>query len=243
MKICVAQIVSKKGKVQSNIKNHLNWIHRAIQSKVDLIVFPELSITNYEPELAAELATNSDDRTFDPFQGISDKHKITIGIGMPIKVANGICISMLIFQPHLTRIIYSKKLLHSDEYPYFVSGENQPILQIKGKKVALGICYETLQRSHFLDAKEKGADIYMASVAKPDRGIDKAYLHFSAIAEEFKIPILMSNAVGYCDNFLSNGCSAVWNIQGELIGQLDEKNQGLLIYDTETEAIDMKLYC
>ncbi len=43
----------------------------------------------------------------------------------------------------------------------------------------------------------------------------------------------MSNAVGYCDNFASNGLSCVWNRKGELIGQLDRENQGLLIYDTE----------
>ncbi|MFN0199912.1 MAG: nitrilase-related carbon-nitrogen hydrolase [Bacteroidia bacterium] len=110
---------------------------------------------------------------------------------------------------------------------------------MKGKQIALGICYETLQRAHFVKAKENEAELYIASASKPDRGTDKAYLHFPSIAKEFKTPILMSNSVGYCDNFLSNGLSSVWNKEGKLIGQLDKENQGLLIYDTEKDLTEV----
>ena len=237
MKICIAQTKSEKGKIQANIKNHLELIEQAIKSNSDLIIFPELSITNYEPKLANQLATDIENSIFKPFQDLSDKNEITIGVGMPTKAIDGINISMLIFQPNNDRTIYSKRLLHSDELPYFVSSNNQPLLKIKGMKVALGICYETLQREHFVKAKENNIDIYIASVSKPDRGTNKAYLHFPSIAKEFKTPILMSNSVGYCDDFLSNGLSSIWNRKGELIGQLDKENQGLLIYDTELETI------
>ncbi|MEL6132223.1 MAG: nitrilase-related carbon-nitrogen hydrolase, partial [Bacteroidota bacterium] len=171
-----------------------------------------------------------------------DRHEITIGAGMPTRAANGINISMLIFQPHKARVLYSKRLLHADELPYFVSGQDQPFLHIKGKKVGIGICYETLQREHFVHAAAQQADLFIASVAKPDRGLAKAYIHFPSIAKEFEIPILMSNCVGYCDNFLSNGQSAIWNHEGKLIQQLDEKNQGLLIYDTASDgAVSLQL--
>ena len=238
MRICLAQTRSEKGEIQLNIENHLKCIERAIGLNTDLIVFPELSITNYEPELANKLATHVDDTIFNPFQELADKHQITIGIGMPTKAANGINISILIFQACKKRLVYSKQMLHSDELPYFVGGDNQVFLHIKGKKIAFGICYETLQREHFVHAKEHNADIYIASVAKPDRGTDKAYLHFPSISKEFQTPILMCNSIGYADNFLSNGLSSVWNKRGELIGQLDTMRQGLLIYDTETEMVE-----
>ena len=144
---------------------------------------------------------------------------------------------MLIFQANKERVVYSKCLLHPDELPYFVSSNNQPALRIKGKNIALGICYETLQREHFVKAKNNNADLYIASVAKPDRGTDKAYLHFSSIAKEFETPILMCNSIGYSDDFVANGLSSIWNKKGELLDQLDEENQGLLIYDVETEKI------
>lgn len=64
MKICLAQTKSEKGKVMKNIQNHLELVERAIELKSDLIVFPELSITNYEPELANELATDINNSIF-----------------------------------------------------------------------------------------------------------------------------------------------------------------------------------
>ena len=47
----------------------------------------------------------------------------------------------------------------------------------------------------------------------------------------------MSNCVGFCDNFQSVGRSSVWTKQGRLAGQLDNKQEGILIFDTETEKI------
>jgi predicted amidohydrolase len=87
-----------------------------------VIIFPELSLTGYEPTLAKELAIHQDDKRLDDFQQISDLHGITIGLGAPTKGSKGICISMIFFQPHRERRLYSKKYLHADEYPYFVSG-------------------------------------------------------------------------------------------------------------------------
>jgi len=200
MKICIAQTKSEKGNIQRNIENHLDFIERAIKLKTDLIVFPELSITNYEPDFSKELATDAESNIFYPFQELSNKNVITIGIGMPTKVTDGINISMLIFQPNKERTVYSKQILHSDELPYFVSGKNQTFLTINGVKIAIGICYETLQREHFLNAKNQGTDIYIASVAKPKGGIEKAYNYFPQIAAEFNTPILISNYVGHCDN-------------------------------------------
>ncbi len=207
----------------------------------DLIVFPELSITAYEPELAKELATHYNSPLFNSIQKLSDQGEISIGMGMPTLSADGIHISMLIFQPLMARTVYSKQLLHTDELAYFSAGKEQRFLDIKGKKIAVGICYETLQREHFIQAKKGRADIYIASVAKPLHGIQKAYQHFPRIANEFNTPVLMANSIGFCDNFLAGGQSAVWNQKGELLQQLDGQNQGLLLYNSELESAQVHL--
>lgn len=112
---------------------------------------------------------------------------------------------MVIFQPNMTRQTYSKQNLHSDEKPYYIGGSEQIILTIKEKKIALAICYESLQTEHSKNANELGADLYLASVAKSQNGIEKAKAHFPKIANEFSMPVLMSNCIGYCDNFESVG--------------------------------------
>jgi predicted amidohydrolase len=143
MKICAAQTRPIRGDIQGNIDNHKKLIGLAVSDGAELITFPELSLTGYEPALARELATDQDDSRFDDFQTISDTKRITIGVGVPTKKGDSICISMLVFQPHHERRTYSKSYLHPDEEPFFVRGRSSPHLQVNQTEVALAICYET----------------------------------------------------------------------------------------------------
>ncbi len=93
MKICVAQSRPLKGDIQSNIVAHKKIIDLAVNDKADIIIFPELSLTGYEPALAKELATDQEDSRFNDFQNVSDTHQITIGVGVPTKNKEGISIS------------------------------------------------------------------------------------------------------------------------------------------------------
>ena len=119
MKICVAQTRPVKGDIKTNIDNHKKLIALAVSQGADTIIFPELSLTGYEPTLAKELATDKDDSRFDDFQKISDSKKITIGVGMPLKNHRGICISMILFQPNKLRGTYFKKYLHPNTPLFF----------------------------------------------------------------------------------------------------------------------------
>ena len=85
-------------------------IESAIKLNASLIIFPELSITGYEPTLANTLATHIEDEKLQKyFQELSDKNMVTIGIGMPILGDAGIHIGMIIFQPNKKRTSYSKQ--------------------------------------------------------------------------------------------------------------------------------------
>lgn len=237
MNIGLAQIKPFKGDIQRNIQLHLEWIEKALLENVDLIVFPELSLTGYEPQLAKGLAMTIDDSRLTIFEKLSNQKGISIAIGAPTQVENGILISMLIFEPDNPRKVYSKQMLHSDELAYFVEGKSQIILHQPSVQIAPAICYESLQTNHALAAKDLGAELYLASVAKSQKGVDKAKIHFSKTAKELEIPILMVNSIGFYDNFLSAGQSGVWNFKGELLGELDSKNEGLLVYNYHSDSV------
>lgn len=149
IKICIAQTKPIKGNISDNIEAHKKFIVLAYTLNAAVIFFPELSLTSYEPELANDLATNQNDNIFNNFQEISNKNKITIGVGMPTRGISGIQISMIIFQPDKPRLTYSKQQLHSDEFPYFINGEEQIILTIDKKKShqpsAMKVCKLSIQ--------------------------------------------------------------------------------------------------
>ncbi|MCW3121289.1 MAG: acyltransferase [Flavipsychrobacter sp.] len=237
MKICVAQIRPVKGDIEKNIKQHVAFINKAVAKGASLIIFPELSLTGYEPELTKELATTIDDKRFDELQQISDNDKITIGAGMPLKTDSGILIGMILFQPGRPRTSYAKQHIHTDEVPYFVCGKDSLVLDVNEHKIAPAICYESLLPEHAEQAHNSGAEIYFASVAKSAGGVAKAQKHYPVIAAQYSMPVLMANCVGYCDNFDSVGTSSVWTNKGVLAGHLDDKSEGLLIFDTDTEAV------
>lgn len=232
MKICAAQIKSKKGNIKFNIENHLKWVEHAVSAKSDAIFFPELSLTGYEPEWARELATNQNDLRLAVFQEFSDAFKIVIGVGLPTPSESGVFISMVIIQPNQPPQTYSKQKLHADEKRFFIEGNEPKILAIKNTKIGLAICYESLQPDHVENVNKLGAELYLASVAKSQNGIEKAYAYFPKMAKHFSMPVMMANSVGFCDNFQSAGQTSVWDENGILIGHLNSQNEGLLIYDT-----------
>jgi len=240
MKICIAQIKPIKGDISANINLHKKWIEHGVSQQADLICFPELSLTGYEPSLAKELATDQNDSRLDDFQKISDQYKIAICVGLPVKSSSKIFISMIIFQPNQARKTYTKQILHQDETLYFSKGCEQLIFIIKNKKIAPAICYESLQDEHVENAKKLGAEIYLASVAKSQNGIEKAFKYFPTIAKKYSMPVLMSNCIGYCDDFNGVGQSAVWDDDGLLKGKLSEDKEGILVYDADTGRISQK---
>lgn len=239
MKISIAQTRPIKGDITTNIEAHKRLIDVAISHKSDAIFFPELSITGYEPELAKDLASDQSDKRFDAFQKLANQG-ITIGIGMPTWAGPDVRISMIVFQPGRPPQTYSKQYLHSDELPYFTKGEGQLLLNLEGEKITPAICYESLLDEHSNRASACGATVYLASVAKPEGGIQKALVHYPEIAKRHNMAVLMANCVGPSDNFESVGQSGVWNNKGELLAQLDDHSEGLLTYDTSTEKIQLQ---
>ncbi|MEQ9881361.1 carbon-nitrogen hydrolase family protein [Pectobacterium brasiliense] len=239
MKICIAQISSVAGHIDENMKKHQDMIIAAARNAVDIIVFPELSLSGYEPSLAEGLALPPEDIKFDAFQSMSDEYGVSIAVGYPVKFSDGIKITMIIFQPEKETLFYSKQLLHPDEIPFFKQGKQQTTVSVAGKVAVPAICYESLQPAHALEAAKLGADLYVASVAKSANGVVRAYEHYPTIARKHGMFVLMANAVGKADNFICAGQSAIWDREGKLLIQVNATQEALLILDTETGKVMM----
>ncbi len=237
MKICAAQTRPIIGDIQRNIEHHKNFIALAGSYGADTVIFPELSLTGYEPTLAKALATHQDDKRFDDFQTISNTEQITIGVGVPTKTKTGICISLVLFQPHQARQTYSKQYLHPDEDEFFVNGHGFPSVSVNRTNLALAICYELSVLEHAERAVKSGADMYIASVAKFADGVARAINRLADIARVYSMPVFMANCIGHADRNECAGKTSIWNEKGVLIGQLNDTHEGILIDDTDTQEL------
>ncbi|AYO00259.1 MULTISPECIES: carbon-nitrogen hydrolase family protein [Pseudomonas] len=242
MKLCAVQLASLKGDVPGNVQRHLACIEQAAALGAELVVFPELSLTGYEPTLARQAALPVSSARLDPLQAACDRLGITIAAGLPLPTPEGIRIGMPILSPMAARQAYAKRRLHEDELPYFTPGDQALLLQVGEHRVAPAICYESMFMAHAAAAREHGADLYLVSVAKTAKGIREGYLHYPAVARELGMPVLMANCVGPADTFIGAGGSAAWDSQGCLLASLDDRIEGLILLDTgNTSAVALPL--
>jgi len=240
MRFCAAQTRPVTGDLPANVCQHLRLIDLAVSHAAEMIVFPELSLTGYEPTLAKSFATEPDDSRFDELQAASEAHGIVIGAGAPTRHEDGIHISMILFQPQQPRQVYSKTFLHSDEEPFFVPGRSSPHLRISQANLALAICYEISVPEHLDSVLKFKPAIYVASVAKFVTGIDKASTRLAEIARAGSMPVLMSNCVGPADGGTCGGCTAAWNGKGRLLGRLNDAEEGIVVFDNQTQELITK---
>jgi predicted amidohydrolase len=231
MKIAVAQTKAVAGDITCNLERHYVVVQEAAREQAALVLFPELSLTGYEPKLANALAFSADDHRLNHFQILADAGAVTLCIGLPLRTISGINISMMIFQPGKDRITYSKQHLHPDELPYFAAGTAALTFPLGSLTLAPAICYESLVIDHARHAATQGAQVYLVSVAKSAEGLRKAIPYYQQLATHENLTVVMANAVGTNDDFVSAGQSGAWSPDGTLAGPLSEKEEGILVFN------------
>jgi predicted amidohydrolase len=238
MILCAAQIQSKNGDLAGNIQKHVRCINQAVDNGADLILFPELSLTSYEPMTAHRYPLSADTNSLQVFQEVADQKGITICVGAPSEEREGLNISMFIYRPKKTSLSYSKQFLHEDEKLYFTEGSGPIQFGLGPYYMAPAICYESLLEDHAKQFSDSNLSVYLASVSKPENGVKKAKNHYPIVAKKYGFAVLMSNAIGPADNLLAAGQSAYWNKNGDLLTSLNSVNESLLIIDTVTDSFE-----
>lgn len=235
----LAQISSKTGDVAANISRHVEFIRKVADQALDLIIFPELSLTAYEPKLAKEMAMAVTDNRLEIFQQLSIEYKMVIGIGLPEKCLTGVKISMLLFCPDNTRQTYAKTYLHEDELPYFVPGKNKKLTldYILDFTLGLAICYELSVANHVATVTKLGVNGYLASVAKTKAGVEEASKQLSNLANKHNMYAFMANSVGIADDVQMSGQSGIWGPDGSELGRLNANDEGILICDIPSKGL------
>ena len=99
--------------------------------------------------------------------------------------------------------------------------------------VVPAICYESLTPQPLDQAMQLSATVYLACVAKPEEGVVCAHSYVSGAAKKSGLLVLMCNAVGPSDDFLSSGQSAAWDEHGNLLAMLDDSQEALLVIDPD----------
>jgi len=227
--IAAAQASSIKGDVEANVRAHAELVRAAVEHDVDVIVFPELSLTGYEPKIAGDTTIDIDDRRLAPLKRQSQQFGITIVAGAPIDCPGGKPYIGALILSTGNPCIYIKNYLHPGEEEYFSPGSRKScIVSIKGEAVGLAICADVNHASHAEDAAKSGASIYAAGVLMME-GYHTAAQRLQQYAVEHSMVVLMANYGSPTGGYIPAGKSAIWDETGRLLATANETGTAIVV--------------
>lgn len=143
-------------------------IESAASAGVNLIFFPELSLTGYEPEMAGDLAL-ADESRLRPLQVLSDRYDMTIIVGAPLRVKDGKpAIAAWVISSKRPVSCYRKMYLHLGECDYFSAGDSECVFKERSFNVGLAICADAGQLQSY--ARLYAMPTLMANYCGPSGG-------------------------------------------------------------------------
>ncbi|WP_417553391.1 carbon-nitrogen hydrolase family protein [Marinomonas fungiae] len=213
----LVQYPSVKGDIQKNLINHLENIKLSADYGADVVIFPELSLTGYELEIASQLAIDDTSSIISELsQAAIDNHVVIVSGAPLISGSDKPYIGAFISYPSGKTDFYRKQYLHAGEDNFVSAGSENYCFEIKGKKLFLGICADFTCSQHWLDANSAQVDIYLSSVLISQNGFEHDSKILKQKAIEHNLNIVMTNYIGETGGWFSNGNSRVWDSNGNV---------------------------
>ena len=251
MKIALAQITPKLGDLDQNFRVHLDYIQKAKKKNVDLLIFPELSLTGYTlKDLVEEIAL--DPHTDPLFKKLKDlSREISFVVGFVEEKEKGLFLNSAAFFSqgkiaHIHRKIYLPTYGMFEELKFFGQGKNFNTFPTPFGRAGLLICYDFLHISSSYLLFVGGSELIIAISAAPGRGFsdDEGYastrmweLMGEAVSRFFQSFVIYCNRVGFEDGKSFAGGSFIYNPGGQLVAKSPYVDEDFLVKKIDLEEI------
>lgn len=240
--MAVAQTTPVRGDVEANLEEHLRLVDLAAEKGASTLLFPELSLTGYELDLAAELAFTETDSRLRPLISLAQTHGMTLIVGAPVRSGRRLHIGAFVLNPDRSVGLYTKHHLGAfhpsvspdgvvppAEQTVFDAGTHNPLISAGGRHAAVAICADTSKVSHPAIAAKRGAKTYLASMFFTPSEAEKENSRMRAYAIRHSMVVVMANYGGPSGGLEAGGGSAIWSVRGELVAQLDSVGSGVAV--------------
>lgn len=227
--IAVAQMASARGDVHLNVEKHVEFAIAAASRGACLTVFPELSLTGYELDVAEKLAFSVSDSRLSPLQEVADSTNSTLVAGAPARLGPDLNIGAFIIEPHRPVKVYAKQNITANEAKAFVPGSENPLVDVGGELGAAAICADTTYPSHAAQAVKRGVGFYLAGVFFGPERIEENREQLASYASQHGLVVAMANSAGPSSQFESAGRSSIWCPNGECVAHVDTTDPALVI--------------
>ncbi len=197
LKITIFQAYLFWENIDKNLQNLALRLSMGIKEKTDLIILPEMFSTGFSMNAEA-LAEETDGKTMQWMSQIAHKYECVITGSIIIK-EDGHYFNRLIWMlPDGSYSYYNKRHLFGlgDEDKNYTAGLDKVIVELKGWKIRLSICYD-LRFPVWLRNKDEEYDILLLIASWPDKRSSHWNALIPARAIENQSYVIGVNRVGH----------------------------------------------
>lgn len=242
--LALAQVNTVLGNVKANLEKHLVLIKEARSQGVDLLVFPELSLTGYTLQDLVYTVSHRpsvDDVIFCPLLKASHDIDLVVGFVDEDKRHRFFISAAYLSQGNIVHVhhkVYLPTYGLFDEGRFFALGESICAFNTRFGRMGILICEDFWHASPPYLVWLDGAEIFLFTSASPGRGLNDSDRLESArwveqinraYASLFTTFIAHCNRVGYEDGLNFWGGATVFDPNGELIAKGPYHEEALTI--------------
>ncbi len=231
-----------RGDVDANTEQHVRLVRVAVDERAQVVVFPELSLTGYELDLAHGLAFSETDPRLAPLVEAASLHSITLVVGAPVRIGSRLHIGAFIVSPDRTIELYTKHHLGAfsasascdgivppAEATVFHPGDRNPLVRFGGNVGAVAVCADAGRASHPREAASRGARTYLAAMFVIPSELERETASLEVYAARHALTVAMANYGGPSGGLASGGRSTIWSERGQPLVQLESAGAGVAV--------------
>ncbi len=252
VKVGLAQMAPVLGQLASNLKIHLDLVQEANGQNVDLLIFPELSLTGYwlrEEAFSVAVKPSDEDTTFGPLLEASRFIDLVVGFVEKDRRHRYFISAAYLAQGrivHIHRKLYLPTYGIFEEGRYFAPGSVVQAFDSQFGRVGLLICEDFWHVSPPYLLWLDGADLLIMISATPAREQATQYVPDSAqrvallnqaYASLFTNFIVQVNRVGSEEDADFFGGSTIFGPQGNQIVQPTYYKEGLFTAELDLDEL------
>jgi len=238
LRVGLAQINTTVGDMDGNVARVLEYLERARDLAVDIVSFPELTVTGYPPEdllLRPRFVTDNLEALGHVVAG---SRGITAVVGFVDRDDAGIYNAAAVVHDGGLADVYRKQRLPNygvfDEVRYFRPGTRCPIYTIAGVNVAVSVCEDIWFPGDPTETQAAaGAQAVININGSPYHAGKRHFREemLSGRARDYCVWICYTNLVGGQDELVFDGGSMVLDPDGRLVARAAMFEEELLVVD------------
>ncbi|GJL80723.1 MAG: NAD+ synthase [marine bacterium B5-7] len=225
LSVGLAQINLIVGDIDGNVRQVVEAANRARDEfGVDMLVFPELTITGYPPE---DLLLRNDfiGHAEQALNGLCNElDGIACVIGHPMRVNDELYNAASVIANGTIETTYRKRALPNygvfDEKRYFDPGEQAVVFDFNGWCLGITICEDIWERLPVEETAAAGAELILNLNASPfhlNKSTERESIVVGSVAHAVGVPIVYTNLVGGQDELVFDGASFVVDGNGHIV--------------------------